>query len=367
MQRPELIEEGRRIATICNSCRYCEGLCAVFPAIESRGTFTEKSLDYLANLCHNCTECLRACPFSSPHPFEVNVPLTLARLRLSSYERYCWPRTLGVAFRSYSITTVSCVVCALIAILLVMTSLRRRSVIGWGGRPTFYDVVPHAVMVATFGAVFLLSVTAMCVSVTRFAKETGDLPDAGRLHRIVAGIRDALTLKYLHGWGEDCSIAENTRTPSRRLFHHATFYGFALCFASTLVASMYAAVLHRSAPYPLLSLPVVLGIVGGIGLVAGPVGLWALRGHRDPATGDPEQNGLDRAFMLLLVLTSATGLALLAFRGSAAMAVLLIVHLSVVLVLLVSLPYGKFMHGLYRAAALIQYADESRRRAPRQN
>jgi citrate/tricarballylate utilization protein len=360
MQPAELIAEGQRIATICNSCRYCEGLCAVFPAIEARRTFAEGSLDYLANLCHSCTECLPACPFSPPHPFAVNVPLTLAKLRLRSYEKYCWPRALGVAFRSHGITTVVGVVCALTAALLAATSLAGRSLVRSGGHTSFYDVVPHTVMAGAFGAVFLLVVTAMCVSVARFVKQSGQRSAHGRMRSIAAGFRDALSLKYLHGSGEDCSIAEGTRTPWRRLFHHATLYGFALCFASTIVASMYALSLHRSAPYPVFSVPVVLGMIGGMGLIVGPSGLWATRARRDPATLDPAQRGLDRAFMLLLLLTSGTGLILLAFRHSAAMPILLIVHLAVVFALLASLPYGKFMHGLYRAAALIRYANESR-------
>jgi citrate/tricarballylate utilization protein len=56
----------------------------------------------------------------------------------------------------------------------------------------------------------------------------------------------------------------------------------------------------------------------------------------------------------------ATGLALLASRDSAAMGLLLLAHLALVLTLFVSLPYGKLMHGLYRTAALIRYARESR-------
>ena len=37
---------------------------------------------------------------------------------------------------------------------------------------------------------------------------------------------------------------------------------------------------------------------------------------------------------------------------------LLIVHLGIVLALFLTLPYGKFVHGLYRTAALVKYAIE---------
>lgn len=357
----KLIEEGRRIATICNACRYCEGFCAVFPAIEMRQTFAEADMNYLANLCHNCTECLRACPYAPSHPFDVNVTLTMAKIRLRCYEEYCWPRPLGAAFRSYSVATALIVVVVLMGIFLVTAGIVEGDArVGLRRHADFYAVVPHEVMAGVFLAVSALAVTAMGIAVARFVKDTWASYGAARWRGIESGLRDALTLKYLHGSGEECASDGNSPVPWRRLFHHLTFYGFALCFASTAVAATYHLVLHRSAPYPVFSLPVMLGTAGGIGLVVGPSGLWAMRARRDRAAADPEQRGLDQGFVLLLVLTSATGLALLAFRGSTAMPTLLIAHLSVVLALLVSLPYGKFMHGLYRTAALIQYAWESR-------
>ena len=60
----DILKESERVMQICNACRYCEGLCAVFPAMERRRTFTEKDLKYLANLCHNCRGCYYACQYS---------------------------------------------------------------------------------------------------------------------------------------------------------------------------------------------------------------------------------------------------------------------------------------------------------------
>jgi citrate/tricarballylate utilization protein len=356
MQQTDLIAEGERIMTICNACRYCEGFCAVFPAMERRLTFVEADMNYLANLCHNCTECVHACQYSAPHPFAVNVPMTLARIRLRSYEKYCWPQALGSAFRLHGIATVLGIAAVLFLVLLGATQAMVRDGAG------FYSVIPHEVMVGAFGVVFVLMVTAMAIAVARYVKDTDtDGPtDEDRSSSIIAGLRDAFTLKYLHSAGESCTINENVRTPWRRWFHHMTFYGFLLCFGSTGVAAAYHYGLRWEAPYPFLSLPVILGTLGGIGLLIGPVGLWALRERRNRTTVDPGQQGLDRAFILLLLLTSATGLALLLFRNSAAMAPLLLGHLAIVLTLFVTLPFGKFVHGLYRAAALIRYARESR-------
>jgi citrate/tricarballylate utilization protein len=167
-----------------------------------------------------------------------------------------------------------------------------------------------------------------------------------------------LTLRHLHAAGDDCTSAEEVRTGRRRWSHHATFYGFALCFASTSVAAVYHLVFGWHAPYGYTSLPVVLGTAGGVGLVVGPIGLLLEKRRRDPALSDPAQGGLDRGLIALLLLTSVSGLALLALRDTAAMGVLLIAHLGTVLALFLTLPYGKFVHGFYRTAALVKCAAE---------
>src|SRR5688572_33395533 len=90
------IDRGAQVMTVCNACRYCEQFCPVFPAMEQRLTFAKADLNYLANLCHNCGECLYACQYAPPHEFGINVPRMLAEVRVTSYEDYCWPRPLGI-------------------------------------------------------------------------------------------------------------------------------------------------------------------------------------------------------------------------------------------------------------------------------
>jgi citrate/tricarballylate utilization protein len=142
--------------------------------------------------------------------------------------------------------------------------------------------------------------------------------------------------------------------------HHFTFYGFMLCFAATCVGTVYHYAFGWDAPYDFISLPVLLGTVGGIGLVIGPAGLLWLNLRRDPLQGDAAQRPMDRGFIALLLATSLTGLALLAWRSTAAMPLLLAVHLGVVMALFALLPYGKFAHAVYRVAALLKYSIERR-------
>src|SRR5580658_500055 len=113
MHGTRILEEADRLMTVCNSCRYCEGLCAVFPAMEMRRSFADGDLDYLANLCHNCGACFDDCQFSPPHEFAVNVPKVLAEVRRESYERNAWPGALSGTFDRnrifVSIVTVVCI------------------------------------------------------------------------------------------------------------------------------------------------------------------------------------------------------------------------------------------------------------------
>jgi citrate/tricarballylate utilization protein len=55
---------------------------------------------------------------------------------------------------------------------------------------------------------------------------------------------------------------------------------------------------------------------------------------------------------------------LLFLRGTPWMVVLLAIHLGAVLALFLLLPYGKFVHGIYRYLALARYALERRENHP---
>jgi citrate/tricarballylate utilization protein len=223
----------------------------------------------------------------------------------------------------------------------------------------FYAVFPHGAMVAMFAVAFGFAVLALAIGAARFWR--GQAPgDIGAAPAMEAA-RHALALTYLDGGhGEGCNEADDRFTLMRRRFHHLTFYGFMLCFASTCVATLYHYALGMAAPYALTSLPVALGTVGGFGLIAGTAGLWWLNVRRHPLHGDPVQRPMDRAFIALLFATSLTGLALLALRDTGAMGLLLAVHLGTVMALFLTLPYGKFAHAVYRLAALLKWAVERR-------
>ncbi|ESR25525.1 tricarballylate utilization 4Fe-4S protein TcuB [Lutibaculum baratangense] len=356
------LEEADRLMRICNACRYCEGLCAVFPAMEMRRTFSDGDLNYLSNLCHQCGACYYDCQYAPPHEFDVNVPRTLSKVRTDSYRSYAWPRAFAPMFERNGLMV------ALVASLSVAVFLI--GFMAWSdpgvmfstqtGEGAFYRIMPHNAMVAVFGAAFLYAIFAMWMGFNAFWKDIGASGERLEGQSVWQAMKDAGQLRYLDGGGVGCMNEDERPTDMRRHYHHATFYGFMLCLASTSVATIYHYAFGWEAPYSWYSLPVILGTVGGIGLVVGPAGLLGAKWTRDRAMSDTGRFGMDIAFLAMLFLVGATGLLLLFLRATPAMGTLLAIHLGFVFGFFITMPYGKFVHGLYRFGALVRYAMERR-------
>ena len=366
MPYAESLKEAGRLMTICNACRYCEGFCAVFPAMELRRTFSDPDLKYLANLCHNCRGCYYACQYAPPHEFSVNVSKAFAELRVECYREFARPRVLAGLFRRNGLRVTILAVLSVIVVSLMVSALQASAVV-FGvhtGEGAFYRVIPYTLMVAPFSVLAVLVIAALASSYVEYRRKTGEKPGDGfNLQSFSRATVDALQLTYLEGGGHGCNYPDERFSMVRRWLHHFTFYGFMLCFAATTVAAIYDHFLQRPAPYPLWSWPVALGTVGGLFLLAGTGGLLALKRKMDPLPAAPHAFGMGVAFLVLLFLTSLTGLLLLVLRETAAMGSLLTLHLGVVAGLFITMPYGKFVHAIYRFGALVRNATEQSRKA----
>jgi citrate/tricarballylate utilization protein len=354
--------EIARQLQICNACRYCEGFCAVFPAMTRRLEFGKADIHFLANLCHNCGACLHACQYAPPHEFGVNVPQAMARVRGQTYADYAWPPALGRLYQRNGLTLCLALAAGLALFLLLALAVNGTL---WGAPPAggFYAVFPHNLLVGLFAPVFLWAVLALGLGVRRFWREVTPATSGQpvRAPEAAEATRDVLRLTYLDGGhGEGCNNDDDAWTLARRRAHHLTFYGFLLCFAATSVATVYHYAFGWVAPYDLPSLPKLLGAAGGVLLLLGTAGLYRLNLRRHPQHGDAAQKPMDLGFIALLFFTSASGLALWLGRGSAALPALLALHLGVVMALFATLPYGKFAHGIFRTAALLRHAVEKR-------
>lgn len=358
--------EVQRQMTICNACRYCEGFCAVFPAMTRRLEFTQADIHYLANLCHNCGACLHACQYAAPHEFDVNIPKAMAKVRLDTYAEYAWPQAMGRLYQRNGLTLALASGGGL-ALFLCLTLMLMGNLFTAIPGGNFYKIFPHNTLALMFGSVFGFAVLALTMGVRRFWRNVSPVATSLPLKTSAAleATANVAKLKYLDGGhGEGCNNADDQFTLWRRRFHHLTFYGFMLCFAATGVATLFHYLLKWSAPYPIFSLPVMLGIAGGIGLLIGPAGLLWLNLRRNPAHGDENQKPMDRGFIALLFLVSASGLALLAFRETSALGLMLAIHLGLVMAFFLTMPYSKFAHGIFRSAALLKHAIEKRQPNP---
>ncbi len=324
-----------------------------------RRQLSAEDVEYLSNLCHNCGACYYDCQYAPPHEFAVNVPSVLSGMREEVYARYAWPSFLAPLYKANGVKiamiAAMCVAVFLLGFILMTDS---GSLFASGAEEgAFYRAMPHNTMVLVFGSIFIYAIAAISISVRRYWLATGA---GGSLAwvSIWQASKDVSKLRYLDGGGMGCMHENEKPSNARRMAHHFTFYGFLLCLASTTSGTLLHYLFGMQAPYPFFSPTVILGTLGGIGLIIGPLGLLMIKRRSDDALRPSAKSGMDTAFLLMLLFTSITGLVLMVLRATPAMGIILAIHLGVVFALFLTMPYGKFVHGLYRYAALIRYANE---------
>lgn len=357
MSELDLFKEADRQLTICNACRYCEGYCSVFRAIELRREFDKGDVFYLANLCHDCRACYYACMYTPPHEFAINIPQLMADVRVVSYRRWSWPDVFARAFtdRSFGIGLAGIAV----AIVVILSALLIAPAKMFGAHPgpgAFYEVFPYLAIVIPAMSLFFFALAIWFVGSIRFWWESGQAShQSGAIKAFAEGLRDALGLTNLGGGGPGCPYPEEIPSSVRRVYHSFVSYGFASAFVSTTLAAVYQDFLGWLPPYPLTSAPVIFGSVGGVAMIVGTVGLLWFKRKSDPAPGGSAGANLDYIFLGVLGLVSLSGMLTLAFRSTHAMGSLLTIHLGLVAAMFLTAPYGKFVHFLYRTLALVKY------------
>jgi len=336
MPQGKLIEhsEAVRQLSICNACRYCEGYCGAFQALTRYREFDAPTVSHLANLCHNCRGCYYACQYTEPHEFSLNIPALLANIRAQNWEQHIH----------------------LMFIVLFSSVLG----VAWWSSDPFYASLSHNAMVLVFVPLFVLPLISQALGLRRYWQSIGGTSLA--FNDVLEACRSAATLRQLDGGqGQGCNYETQDRYTSRRRWaHQATMYGFMLCFASTSTATLYHYLLDASAPYPLFSVPKLLGVVGGVLLSIGTVMLAVLKWKASTALGSQARLISEYVFIVLLFLVSSTGLLLYWSSGSSWASTWLIIHLAVVATFFVSIPFSKMTHGFFRMAALCREAQLKR-------
>ena len=211
-------------------------------------------------------------------------------------------------------------------------------------------------MVAIFVPAFLAPLALIALSVRDYWREVG----GGRVRpaHLLAALQAAATMKNLSGGhGEGCNFEDDDRfSDRRRVLHQLMMYGFLLCFGATASGTVMHYALGWQAPYPLFSIPKLLGVPGGMMMVAGAAGLAWLKLRADPKLGAARVWGGEMAFILLLGGVALSGLGLYAATDTVLVAPLLAIHLASVMVLFLLMPFSKMIHGFFRLAALVAEA-----------
>lgn len=356
-----LYGEAKRQLDICNSCRYCEGYCAVFPALERRIDLEKSDMVQLANLCHDCRECFYACMYAPPHEFGVNPPQLFAQIRrehadelsvlasppLSRHERP--PFVAGLAF-----SLAACLVVLFIsAATLGLSSLFRAHRVA----ASPYSVISYPAILSVGTAALAIGVSLLALEGRRFWRASG-----ARVHVTPSAFfhaaKSAALLENLGGAGEGCAYPTEEGSSARRLAHTLVAWGFAACLAATISAAILQDFLSHDPAYSWWSVPVVLGTLGGIGLVVGSVSLWSQKRRVDPAPADARGQAREYGLLLALLALGAGGLLTLLTRRTSIYGLVLVLHLSTVFACFVLAPFTKFTHGLYRSLALVRDARE---------
>lgn len=346
-------DEAVRQLTVCNSCRYCEGYCNAFQALTRYRSFDKPTVSHLANLCHNCRGCYYACQYTEPHEFAINIPALLADIRAKNWEQHVKPSSISkimqISIWPYFALT------AMFTVLLTLVSQT-----GWSSSQAFYTSISHTTLVSIFLPLFILPWVSLSLGVRSYWKSVGGSKLA--LSDLKTAFGSAASMKNLSGGqGQGCNYESTERyTHNRRWAHHATMYGFLLCFASTSVATVLHYVFNMPAPYSFFSLPKLLGISGGLLLSYGTFMLALLKWKSDAALGSVSRTGGEYAFIGLLFLVSTTGLILYWSSGTSFATGWLIVHLALVATFFISIPYSKMVHGMFRLAALSREAQIQR-------
>ena len=360
----DLQAETNRQLTICNACRYCEGYCAVFPALEIRRDLERGDLVYLANLCHDCRACYYACMYAPPHAFGVNLPKVLSAVREETYSQYSWPRFAAKIFARGSVWTllISALAGLLIAVGIALYVPHHRLFGVVLGPGSFYEFVPYLVLVSIFSGLGVFVLIAIIAGGVCFWRDTrGRLRDLVNRHALRQATLDTLNLRYLRGGGDGCFYPSAEPLSGRRRAHTLVFYGFLLDLAATASAALMQDVWGVLPPYSLFSVPVVLGITGGVMLVLGTTALVWLKQKSDTNPSSAGMRLKDYGFLTALDLVAITGFLILGLRGTSLLGIALAVHLGSIVVLLLTMPYGKFVHFGYRYLALVQNALETSR------
>jgi quinone-modifying oxidoreductase subunit QmoC len=371
-----IIKSGGGNIKKCFQCATCSVVCELAP---DRNPFPRKEMIWaqwglkdrlLADpdiwLCYQCNDCSTHCP-RGVQPGNV-----LAALRQETIVHFSVPGFLGKWMNELRFAPLLLIIPAVLLGLAMLLKDPIENVMGWtklsGGKISYSysNLFPHWLLISFFLFFTILALLAVIAGVVRFwrAMKAADArsgitkPAKG----LGASIGAALKTIFTHDKFLSC-----TTERSRFLSHFCIFYGFiALCLVSIwamtakynpLVSSTFAYPFNFWNPWR------ILANIGGGALLLGCLLMIYERLKEDKKSGAGSY--FDWAFIVVFLGVVVTGFAtefLHYVRLDPQRHFVYFVHLVFVFALLMSLPYSKFAHMIYRTTAIV-YAEYSGRNA----
>jgi len=306
-------------------------------------------------LCHQCATCTAYCPRDAK-PASV-----MAALRDASIARYAVPAVMGRALADPRYLPLLVAVPTFIFLALLGGLGRLGSLPE--GRVVFSKLIPIVYVEGIFTAFVALAVLAAAAGGVRYWRAMGRAPgDGGRPS--AALVPTILTILRHRKFGECEAQAPGTRATHKghlHVTHLAVFWGFLGLVATTTAVGIGIYAFGYLTPWPLWHPVKILGNVSGLAVLAALV-VFAWRRIADGARAG-KSTYADWLLLAVLSLTTVTGFLCETLRLADLPRLaypMYVVHLVLIFVLLVYVPYSKFAHLAYRTTAMLHAASAAR-------
>ena len=311
-------------------------------------------------LCHQCGDCTQRCPRGA-RPGDV-----MAALRRECVIHYATPRAFGRwANRPANLLWIVLIAAAFLAAAAAIWSASglaaAERALSLGSQRTvfpFWDRVPHGLIGAVFTLVIAFDMAVLARGARRFWRALNkDSPSANEVPSTARG-----TVFWRILWHDDFGRCTANRV--RRTQHLLVIFGMVgLCLTSLWVVTARWNPLLAGLVYPLgfWNPWKVLANLSGLAVVLGAALMFVSRGKAPKTAGmTTYADAALLGFLVCITLTGFTTELLHLGRIDVLRQAAYAVHLGLVFALLVTLPYSKLAHAIYRTLAMVHAARTGR-------
>ena len=338
--------EAIRQMSICNACRYCEGYCAVWDAIEFKAVLNKGYISHLANLCHDCRDCFYACPYNAPdHEFKLNIPRVLGQVRVETYYANIRPKFMKFSLeRPILFTSLS----AFIAVILVMVYSSLLFGLNKISTLPMTTIIPVSLFKPATMALYLYTLVIWSWEALSYWSEINE-GKRFTASGIMKGVYDAFFHRNFLGGGTGCKVPWENNKYFRLTAHSLVFFGFIVALISI---SFYPNIFGYVG---------IVYFLGSLAISIGTVALIYIHIAEDRGSRSQKQSSLDYAFTVLLFFAGITGVLIPISTGTDWFNWNFLIHDALITVVFLIAPFSKFIHPVFRLISLIKYRSDSYR------